>query len=367
MRRIAKSLLWKWRRRHTEQRIRLQHIILGSFDIIGIDVGAAGGLQPHWWAFEGIAQIYLFEPHDESASKLRTLYATSPYESMFHVMPVGLGAATGVRDFYMLNAPTGSSLYPIDPSSEFAGPDNHYVHPIRTTKVQVHKLSEVLDEQKVPRVDIAKLDIQGAELEALLGIDPDRFSSLVLIEAEVNISGGITRTTSPYVGVPTWSTLDEFLLSRGMRFLDLSVARNHRAKAGDSDWYQREVFNSYVNSPGISAAAWEADVVYVRDYRSLIAKGDAAALRRLVVALCVYRFFSEAFYTVEQASIAGIFNTHESVLIHDAIRNWHRLTVRRAWHGRGWFWRIWRSALSRLGVGQYRRWKQYMWFDYPNG
>ncbi len=202
MRRIAKSLLWKWRRRHAAERIRLQRLILGSADLFGIDVGAAEGLQPHWWAFEGVARMYLFEPHEESANKLRALYATSPYERMFHVIPVGLGATSGIRDFYMLNAPTGSSLYPIDPSSEFAGPDNRYVHPIRTAKVQVRRLSEVLDEHGVPRVDIAKLDVQGAELEVLQGLDDRRFASLVLVEAEVNISGGISKTTSPYVGVP---------------------------------------------------------------------------------------------------------------------------------------------------------------------
>jgi FkbM family methyltransferase len=345
----------------------MQRLILGAFDMTGMDVGAAEGLQPHWWAFEGIAQMYLFEPHEESANKLRALYATSPYERMFHVMPVGLGAATGVRNFYMLNSPTGSSLYPIDPTSELAGPDNRYVHPIRTTKVQVRKLSEVLDENEVPRIDIAKLDVQGAELEILQGLDADRFGSLVLVEAEVNIAGGITKTASPYMGVPTWSMLDEFLLSRGLRLLDVSISRNYRAKGGDDDWYQREVFDTYVNNPGISAAAWEADVVYVRDYRMLVAAGDAGALRRLVVALCGYRFFSEAFFTVEQALNAGVFAAEDARSIHAGIWGWHRLVARRPWHGRGRIWRVWRAALARLGVAQYRRWKQYMWFDYPNG
>ena len=367
MRRIARSLIWRWRRRHAEERIRLQRLILDSSEMIGIDVGAADGLQPHWWSFEGVAQMYLFEPHEESANKLRTLYAASPYAGMFHVMPTGLGAVTGVRDFYMLNAPTGSSLYPIDPSSEFAGPDNHYVYPIRASKVQVRRLAEVLDEENVPRVDIAKLDVQGGELEILQGLDEKRFSSLVLVEAEVNIAGGITKTMSPYIGVPTWSAMDEFLLSRGMRLLDLSVARNHRAKGGDGDWYQREVFDTYSNSPGVSAAAWEADVVYIRDYRSLIAAGNAPALRRLVVALCGYRFFSEAFFTIEQASNAGVFTGEQGNSINEAVGDWHRLTARRPWHGRGRFWRLWRGVLRRLGLAQYRRWKQYMWFDYPNG
>ena len=287
MRRIAKALLWKWRRRHAAERIRLQRLILGSSDMIGIDVGAAEGLQPHWWAFEGIARMYLFEPHEDSANKLRDLYASSPYAGMFHVMPVGLGAATGVRDFYVLNAPTGSSLYPIDPSSEFAGPDNRYVHPIRTTKVQVRRLSEVLDEQRVPRVDIAKLDVQGAELEVLHGLDADRLASLVLVEAEVNISGGITKTTSPYVGVPTWAMLDEFLLSRGMRLARFEaspaiIAQKAATAIGISakSSMPTSIVQEFPRLRGKPMSSTFATIA------TLIGRDDTSALRRLVVALC---------------------------------------------------------------------------------
>ncbi len=349
------------------ERIRLQRLILDSCDLVGIDVGAADGLQPHWWAFEGIAEMYLFEPHAESAAKLRGLYASSPHANMFHVLPFGLAADTGLRNFYVLNAATGSSLYPIDASSEFSGPDNHYVHPIRTVTVGVRRLSEVLDEIAVPRIDIAKLDVQGAELEILRGLDVRRLSSVVLIEAEVNISGGITRTKSPYVGVPCWQELDQFLQSHDMRLLDLSVSRSYRTKAGDVDWYQREIFDSYTNSPGVAAAAWEADAVYVRDYASLIEKGDGPGLRRLAVALCAYRFFSEAYFSIERAAAAGLFDARQSATIYGAIRDWHRLSARHFWHGRSSLWSAWRAILRRLGFAQYRRWKQYMWFDYPNG
>jgi hypothetical protein len=241
------------------------------------------------------------------------------------------------------------------------------VHPIRTAKVEVRRLAEVLDELQVPRVDVMKLDVQGAEQEILSGLDDDRLAGLALVELEVNISGGVTKNMSPYIGVPTWSELDRFLLSRGLRLLDLSVSRSYRGKGGDGDWYQREFFDCYTNSPGISAAAWEADVVYVRDYRSLVERRDAAGVRRLIVALCAYRFFSEAVFITEKATDASVFSSEDSESLHAAVRQWHRLTARRPWHGRGAFWRIWRSILRRLGVAQYRRWKQYMWFDYPSG
>jgi FkbM family methyltransferase len=367
MRKMIDSFRWAWRRRHAARRVALQQRILQQQSMIGLDAGAAEGLQPHWWAYEGAVQMYCFEPHPQSADRLRRLYDRSPFRRMFHVLPVALAGQTGERTLYMLNAPTGSSLYPLDPKSEFVGERNAYVYPIRELPVAVRKLSEVLDEQRIQRVDIAKLDVQGAELEILRGLDPQRAANLTLVEVEVNIVGGINRSLSPYIGAPSWSELDQFLTAHGLRLLDVSVARSHRGRSGDSDWYQREVFRVYDNSPGVSAAAWEVDAVYVRDYRALIAAADQAALRRLIVALGGYRFFSEAYFIVEESAAAGVFTAAAASELQRDILSWHRLVARRAWHGRSRLWGLWRNLLTRLGVSQLRRWKQYMWFQYPNG
>jgi FkbM family methyltransferase len=361
------SLVWAWRRRHAGRRLALQRRILQQQPMIGIDVGAAEGLQPHWWSYEGAVEMYCFEPHPDSARRLREIYVRSPFSSMFHILPVALAGQTGGRTLYVLNAPTGSSLYPIDPASEFVGERNAYVYPIRELTVAVRKLSEVLDEHHIERVDIAKLDVQGAELEILSGLDSRRARNLMLVEAEVNIVGGVNRSLSPYVGAPSWADLDRFLTACGLRLLDVSVARSHRGRGGDNDWYQREVFCVYSNSPGLSAMAWEVDAVYVRDYRTLIASADQAGLRRLIVALGGYRYFSEAYFIVEEAVGAGIFTASAAAELKDDIVSWHRLVARRAWHGRGRLWGFWRNLLTGLGVSQLRRWKQYMWFQYPNG
>jgi FkbM family methyltransferase len=362
-----RAMLRAWRRRHLRQRVELQRKILGGLPMTGIDVGAADGLQPHWWAYEGAVDMYLFEPHAESARKLEAIYADSPYRSMFHVLPIGLARETGSRAFYMLNAPTGSSMYPLDSGSEFVGEDNPYFFPIRESTVEVRNLAEVLDEHRLERVDIAKLDVQGAELEILSGLDAARARQLTLVEAEVNLVGGITTTRSPYIGAPTWSELDAFMSAHGMRLLDISIARRHRPKRGDVDWYQREVFDVYTNSPGISAMVWEADTVYVRDYKSLIEASDTAGIRRLLVALGGYRYFSEAYFVVEQSEGAGLFTPEEAAQLKSALLAWHRLVARRPWHGRGMPWNLTRTLLMRSGLSQLRRWKQYMWFEYPNG
>lgn len=344
----------------------VKNAILGSEHMIGVDVGSAGGLQPHWRSYEGVVDFYLFEPHQESYEKLRSLFSASPHAELFHILPIGLSEAGGERTLYMLNCPTGSSLYPVNSASEFASRDNSYVYPIREVRIQTDCLSNVLDKEKVAYVDLIKLDVQGAELEVLRGLGDTKRQRLLLAEIEVNISTGVTNNIGPYEGGPTWGQIDQLLTTEGMRLLDISVARGYRPKAGDSDWYQREIFDIYENSPSLSARAWEADVVYVRDWRQLVAERDAASIRKLAVALCGYRFFSEAYFMIEKAEEAGIFDVVTASEIKRNIVVWHR-AGRHFWQGRNRLWGMLRRVLRITRVSQLLRWKQYMWFDYPNG
>jgi FkbM family methyltransferase len=339
--------------------------ILDGARMVGVDVGSAGGLQPHWRSYDGVLDFYLFEPHKESFQRLTELFSASAHAAKYHVLQVGLSGTGGERILFMLNCPTGSSLYPVNPASEFASPSNTYIHPIRQVQIQTRQLSDVLDEVKVDSVDIIKLDVQGAELEILQGMG-DRRKNLLLAEVEVNISSGVTDNIGPYLGGPTWGQIDEILTAEGMRLLDVSIARAYCSKNGDSDWYQRGVFKVYENTPSLAARVFEADVVYVRDWRQLIANKDVTSIRKLVVALGGYRFFSEAYFMVEKAEAAGLFDAASADKIKRDIVTWHH-AWRQPWHGRGALWRIFRRAMRMTGMSQLMRWKQYMWFDYPNG
>lgn len=339
--------------------------ILGGVRMVGIDVGSADGLQPHWRSYDGVVDFYLFEPHQESYQQLKELFSNSAYSEKYHVFPVGLSGIGGERILYMLNCPTGSSLYPINPASEFASPNNTYIHPIREIKIQTRQLSDVLDEAQVNSVDIIKLDVQGAELEILQGMGDHR-KNLLLAEVEVNISSGVTDNIGPYLSGPTWGQIDKMLTENGMRLLDVSIARAYRSKNGDSDWYQREVFGVYENTSSLSARVWEADVVYVRDWRQLVANKEADSVRKLIVALCGYRFFSEAYFIVEQSEESGLFDAPTADQIKSDVIAWHQ-AGRQFWHGRGVVWRLLRRVMRATGMSQLLRWKQYMWFDYPNG
>jgi hypothetical protein len=213
---------------------------------------------------------------------------------------------------------------------------------------------------------LIKLDIQGAELEVLEGLGREWLDNLLLAEVEVNINTSVNNNIGPYEGAQSWGKLDDLLVSSGMHLLDIGVARAYRGKNGDADWYQREVFKVYQNSPSLSARVWEADVVYVRDIKQLIARKDVASIRKLAIALCGYRFFSEAYYLIEQAEKADVLSGDDAYELKKNISIWHQ-AGKYLWHGRSYFWASIRRILRFTRISQILRWKQYMWFEYPNG
>ena len=151
-----------------------------------------------------------------------------------------------------------------------------------------------------------------------------------------------------------------------MHLLDISVARTYLQKNGDTDWYQREIFHVYENSPSLSARAWEADLVYVRDMKQLIANRDEMGIRKLAIALCGYRFFSEAYCLIESAKEEKILCIKDATELKENISKWHQ-AGRHFWQGRTYIWILFRRILRLIRISQILRWKQYMWFDYPNG
>jgi hypothetical protein len=100
--------------------------------------------------------------------------------------------------------------------------------------------------------------------------------------------------------------------------------------------------------------------------KQLIANRDEASIRKLSVVLCGYRFFSEAYYLIEQAEILNILCAHDAESLKKNIAVWHR-AGKHFWQGRACVWIIFRRILRFMRISQLLRWKQYMWFDYPNG
>jgi FkbM family methyltransferase len=111
------------------------------------------------------ARIYGFEPNPEVFARLEANVEAFPNVSVF---PWAIAAHDGA-------AVLRASLHQSWSASIGDGEGGSHM-----TEVRVRSLNSILDELAVPAIDLLKIDIEGAEFEAIDGFpDPGRISSLV--------------------------------------------------------------------------------------------------------------------------------------------------------------------------------------------
>jgi FkbM family methyltransferase len=129
----------------------------------------AGGFQGVLTAFYRSAfpnaDVYAFEPFPDSADVFAARHGHDP---KVHLTRAALGDAVGNRRFHVTTNLQHNSLLPVDPAAWAAGAgcaDNE----VRSVEVPVTTLDVFCKAHGIDRIDLLKMDLQGAEVEALRG------------------------------------------------------------------------------------------------------------------------------------------------------------------------------------------------------
>ena len=165
------------------------------------DVGAHVGMTTLEYKnlFPG-ATVYSFEPFHESFQKLR---AATERVSGVHLVNKALGCTAGEQRFRVNQSTATNSLLATDPRARETWNGMDVTDTVAETLVQVDTLDHFLEENgDIGRIDVLKLDAQGAEMDILLG-------------AEKSIAEGRIRILySEIIVMPTYTgqrSLDEYL------------------------------------------------------------------------------------------------------------------------------------------------------------
>ncbi len=340
----------------------LRDILRGERFVV-IDVGAANGLLPHWELLNGIAQIYQVEPRADACTTLEAQNRQAGLSATRHVVCAGVAGSDGMRTLYVSNAPTGTSLLPHDPEAavdcaDYVDPS--YLFPITEQLIETRRLSSVMEEGDEARVDLIKLDIQGAELEALRGLGPQRLEGLLGVELEIGMHGF-------YPHEARFPAIEQFVSDNGFELFDVRVARVRRPLHGEYGAYEAEIFSVDPNSPTIAARIWEFDAIYFRKKSLVLAAGNAGDIRRMAVVYATYNYYSEAHSLVCKAEQSGILGAAEAAEFKQAITDLHYVANFRPWLANTPFWRRVRSIGAKFAPRNVTRWCQHMYQAYPNG
>lgn len=213
---------------------------------------------------KGHAKVIGFEPMPSECEKLNKAAKSQD----IHFLPYFIGDGSKHK-FYQTNSPMTASLY--EPNSALIDmfPNlGSFTRVVATEMVQTHRLDDIA-EIDFP-ADYIKLDIQGAELQALNGARKKILKNTLVIHAEV-------CWVPLYKNQPLFAELEQFLRNQG--FLMHRIL-GHGTRALSS------ALNHGFSMPGMQQL-W-ADVIFIRNFSSLSELAPDQLLKMAVIMHEVY-------------------------------------------------------------------------------
>jgi FkbM family methyltransferase len=292
--------------------------VLGGATLVVADVGAANGVLPHFRAVQEVATFYLFEPEGAAYRRLVEEYARDSRTNV-HVVNTALASRQGERTLHVANQATGSSLLrPRTNATDYT--ISSYFFPLREVQIHTNRLADVLDTAGETALHMIKIDVQGAELEVLEGLDDARASTLISAQVEVGMPGS-------YENQPSLADVERWMGKHGLALFDLEPARATLMLDGDSNAYHTRVFNTFRRSPSVRARLWEVEAFYFRKEELVLESGDADTVRRLMAAYAVHGFFAHAHSLAGKAHVAGILEKRAARALEESLVSWHAASL----------------------------------------
>lgn len=148
--------------------LRMQARLLEKVDVqVAIDGGAYHGEWASYYLQQfPRAQVFMFEPFPASQTILREKLGTNPRA---HLIPAALGKQCERRTLYVNQLAATNSLFQPSTGAREKQPDPNWMKPAGTEEIEVTTLDRFCQEKSISRVNLLKLDVQGAELLALQG------------------------------------------------------------------------------------------------------------------------------------------------------------------------------------------------------
>lgn len=262
-----------------------------------LDGGAREALSdPRWRGFDPQrVRLYGFEPDEREVAELNRNAAERGLDYRYYA--AGLWSKSTTLTFYENKSPGGGSFYPQNTGLtnrwKFANTEQKFLSrdiffPTGTSEWKLTSVNHWASENGVRDLDFMKLNVQGAELEILMGCG-NLLDTVIGLMVEVSF-------VESYHNRPLFSDIDSFLRSRQFTFFDL-IGHHYMGRA-------RSPITAR-HAPGLYPL-WgqliEGHGVYFKDPIELEKRGylsDGMSLSKLLKLTCFAEMFGQNEYAFE--------------------------------------------------------------------
>lgn len=183
--------------------------LLANTRIVGIDIGARGGFTIDLAPIASAVEAIGFEPEQEECERLNAqAKADSAGFRSLRYVPTAVGRAPEQRTLNIYRARGCTSLLTADTDFAKLFAREDYFILDGQVDVQVERLDDAAERFGFPDVDYMKIDIQGAELEAMQSAPKLVGKSLLCIRSEVEFA-------PLYKDQPVFADVDAELRGKG--------------------------------------------------------------------------------------------------------------------------------------------------------
>jgi FkbM family methyltransferase len=217
-----------------------------------IDVGCRWGFSDNWKQLAPAVRLFGFDPDEDECRRLTALNVDDDTT----LVPVALGRRCGPETLYLTAEPACSSIYQPDPYLTEHRPELNCAKEVGTTIVNMMTLDAWAAESGVTCIDFLKLDVQGAELDVLLGGEAS-LKNVRALEVEVEFN-------PIYLNQPLFGDVDAFLRKKGFVLWRLANLVHYSGEPGKDRSPGQDVL--YYDSKPISIQPMPGQLVWGHAY-----------------------------------------------------------------------------------------------------
>jgi hypothetical protein len=204
-----------------------------------LDLGARGGTPVQWRVFGDQLDVIAIDPGESEPG-----------------ITAVVGRSRELRPFYRRDYWPSDSLYRSE--ELFDGTATRAAHELRTTDtVETQPLVDLVPSEQLATVDFAKLDVELAEMDVLVGSGP-LLDAVLGLEVEVHFPKRPAESAC-------FSEIDAYLRGHGFELYDLDIFRYTRPQWPAPTLYDvRDDSGQPVPAPTVEGQVLTGDALYIR-------------------------------------------------------------------------------------------------------